>query len=150
MAVPIRYVLVVVFLLVSIVNCSVSVEPSTSGLTTFQAVFFVTSIMHKNNLFPTLAPSLNSSASLSYDSPLFADFKPNTTFDAPERANASFVILCRNSDIDGIIQSVRSVEDRFNREYRYPYVFLNEEPFDDEFKRYVPLTEQVHGLSYPQ
>jgi len=40
------------------------------------------------------------------------------------------------------------MEDRFNREYRYPYVFLNEDPFDDEFKRYAPLTklnDQVRG-----
>ena len=29
---------------------------------------------------------------------------------------------------------MREIEDRFNRRYRYPYVFLNEEPFTDEFK----------------
>lgn len=26
-------------------------------------------------------------------------------------------------------------EDRFNKEFKYPYVFLNEEPFSDEFKK---------------
>lgn len=142
MAIPIRYVLVVLFVLVSVVKFSGSVEASTSGPTTFQAVLFVTARIH-NNSFPTLAPSLQSSANSSYDSPPLADFTPVTphTLDAPERANATFVILCRNSDLDGVIQSVRSVEDRFNREYRYPYVFLNEEPFDEEFKRYVRLTE---------
>lgn len=25
-------------------------------------------------------------------------------------------------------------EDRFNKKYKYPYVFLNEEPFSQEFK----------------
>ncbi|KAI6131710.1 alpha-1,2-mannosyltransferase [Pisolithus croceorrhizus] len=51
------------------------------------------------------------------------------------KANATFIILCRNSELDGIIQSVREVEDRFNRDFNYPYVFLNDEPFTEEFKR---------------
>ena len=41
------------------------------------------------------------------------------------------------SDIKGAIQSVRDLEDRFNRRYHYPCVFLNDEPFSDEFKTYV-------------
>lgn len=50
------------------------------------------------------------------------------------RANATFVILARNSDLAGTVISIREIEDRFNRRYRYPYVFLNDEPFDDKFK----------------
>jgi len=57
--------------------------------------------------------------------------------DNAHRANATFVILCRNSDIHGAVRSIRSIEDRFNRKFRYPYVFLNEEPFTDEFKESV-------------
>lgn len=53
------------------------------------------------------------------------------------RANATFVILCRNSDIDGTVRSIREIEDRFNRRYHYPYVLLNEVPFTDEFKKSV-------------
>ncbi|KAH7886560.1 alpha-1,2-mannosyltransferase [Phlebopus sp. FC_14] len=59
--------------------------------------------------------------------------EPTSATSAPERANATFIILCRNSDLKGVIQSVRDVEDRFNRHYGYPYVFLNEEPFSEEF-----------------
>ena len=55
------------------------------------------------------------------------------------RANATFVILARNSDLAGTVRSIREIEDRFNRRYRYPYVFLNDEPFDDKFKEYVPV-----------
>lgn len=55
-----------------------------------------------------------------------------------QRANATFVMLARNSDIDGAVHAVRSVEDRFNRNYNYPWVFLNELPFSDNFKRYTP------------
>ena len=53
----------------------------------------------------------------------------------PERkANAAIVSLARNGDIDGIVFSMKQMEDRFNKKYQYPYVFLNEEVFSDEFK----------------
>ncbi|KAJ7752429.1 glycosyltransferase family 15 protein [Mycena maculata] len=51
------------------------------------------------------------------------------------RANATFVILARNSDLDSTVRSVREVEDRFNTRHHYPFVLLNDEPFSDEFKR---------------
>ncbi|CAO3607271.1 unnamed protein product [Cunninghamella echinulata] len=47
---------------------------------------------------------------------------------------AAFVILARNSNLDGVRQSVRQMEDWFNRKFNYPYVFLNDEDFDEEFK----------------
>ncbi|KAJ7214164.1 nucleotide-diphospho-sugar transferase [Mycena haematopus] len=53
------------------------------------------------------------------------------------RANATFVILARNSDLDGALLSVRGIEDRFNRRFSYPYVFLNEEEFTEDFKRRI-------------
>jgi alpha 1,2-mannosyltransferase len=59
----------------------------------------------------------------------------NTGLSIQPKANATFVILCRNSDLSSIVNSVREMEDRFNRNLGYPYVFLNEEPFTDEFKK---------------
>lgn len=47
--------------------------------------------------------------------------------------NATLVMLVRNSELAGALQSMRSLEDRFNRDYRYPWVFLNDVPFDEEF-----------------
>ncbi|KAJ7221311.1 glycosyltransferase family 15 protein [Mycena pura] len=55
------------------------------------------------------------------------------------RANATLVMLARNSDVNGAVQSIRSIEDRFNREYGYPYVFLNEEPWEDNFKKRISV-----------
>lgn len=52
-----------------------------------------------------------------------------------DRVNATFVTLARNSDLWEIAKSIREVEDRFNRNYHYDWVFLNDKPFDDEFKR---------------
>lgn len=51
------------------------------------------------------------------------------------RANATFVTLARNSDVWEISRSIRQVEDRFNKNYNYDWVFLNDDEFDDTFKR---------------
>lgn len=49
--------------------------------------------------------------------------------------NATFVTLARNSDLWEIVKSIRQVEDRFNRKYGYDWVFLNDKPFDETFKK---------------
>ncbi|KAG6890686.1 hypothetical protein C0995_005058 [Termitomyces sp. Mi166 len=63
----------------------------------------------------------------------------STNFTFQRRANATFVLLCRNSEVQGVASSIQQVEDRFNRNYNYPWVLLNEEPFTDEFKRRVSV-----------
>ncbi|CAG7937450.1 unnamed protein product [Penicillium nalgiovense] len=50
------------------------------------------------------------------------------------RMNAAFVVLVRNQELDGILQSIRSIERHFNQWFHYPYVFLNDADFDEEFK----------------
>lgn len=62
------------------------------------------------------------------------------------RANATLLMLARNSDVDDAVRAVRELEDRFNHKYRYPWVFLNEQAFSDDFKRYVPLTPVLPSL----
>ncbi|KAF5376426.1 hypothetical protein D9615_008633 [Tricholomella constricta] len=53
------------------------------------------------------------------------------------RANATFVILARNSDLEGTLKSVKDIESRFNKRMGYPYVFLNEVPFSQEFRQRI-------------
>ncbi|KAL2752366.1 glycosyltransferase family 15 protein [Sodiomyces alcalophilus JCM 7366] len=53
------------------------------------------------------------------------------------RANATFVVLARNKEVDGVVQSMKAIERHFNRWYNYPYVFLNDVEFDDNFKNTV-------------
>ncbi|KAJ5697412.1 hypothetical protein N7488_011096 [Penicillium malachiteum] len=65
---------------------------------------------------------------------------------AKEKANATFVTLARNSDIWDIAKSIRSVEDRFNRDYHYDWVFLNDKDFDDDFKKLT--TALVSGTTH--
>nr|POE46755.1 alpha-1,2 mannosyltransferase ktr1 [Quercus suber] len=54
---------------------------------------------------------------------------------AGKRMNATFVTLARNSDVWEISKSIRQIEDRFNRNYNYDWVFLNDAEFDDTFKK---------------
>ena len=76
---------------------------------------------------------------------------------APPRrhlANATLFMLARNSDIDSAMHSVREVEDRFNHKYGYPWVFLNEQQFSDDFKRcaqcsYCPDPDLTDRRSFP-
>lgn len=53
------------------------------------------------------------------------------------RLNASLVMLARNSDIDGVIKSIDSLERHFNQWFNYPWVLLNDKPFTEEFKQRV-------------
>lgn len=53
------------------------------------------------------------------------------------RENAAFVVLAKNSDLNGLRESMQMMEDRFNHKFHYPWVFLNNEPFDDKFKEWT-------------
>jgi alpha 1,2-mannosyltransferase len=57
----------------------------------------------------------------------------NVSFVPNRRANATIVMLARNGDLPGVVKSLKQMEDRFNKRFRYPYVFLNEEAFTDQF-----------------
>ena len=50
-------------------------------------------------------------------------------------ANAVMLMLARNSELEGAVSSVKQLEENFNRRYHYPWVFLNDEPFTEEFKQ---------------
>jgi alpha 1,2-mannosyltransferase len=71
-----------------------------------------------------------------YKEPVPQSYYHNTTMPPPpgRRANAAIVILARNGDLSGVVTSVKQMEDRFNKKFQYPYVFLNEQPFDEQFK----------------
>lgn len=60
------------------------------------------------------------------------------------KAKAAIVILARNSDLDGLLKSIPQFESTFNEKYRYPYVFLNEVPFDTRFKTSIPKLTKAH------
>ncbi len=52
--------------------------------------------------------------------------------------------MARNADLEGIIQSIESVENQFNKRFHYDWVFLNDVEFTDEFKQKV--TDKISGI----
>lgn len=56
------------------------------------------------------------------------------------KENAVILILCRNREMNDINKSIKNFEKRFNKKYKYPYVFLNDEEFTNEFKETLSQT----------
>ena len=61
-------------------------------------------------------------------------FRSLTGFQVSTRPRAALISLVRNSELPGLMQSMRQLEYHWNRKYQYPWIFFNEEPFSDEFK----------------
>jgi mannosyltransferase len=51
------------------------------------------------------------------------------------RENATLVMLARNEDLEGAKITIKSVEEKFNKWYKYPIVFLNDREWSAEFKQ---------------
>lgn len=63
----------------------------------------------------------------------YVNFKRPPRNSPISKENATLVMLVRNQELEGALSSIRLLEDRFNRNYHYPWVFLNEVPFTQEF-----------------
>jgi len=128
MMTPVRYILLALFLIISL-HYILSFSHEEYGR--------VTSI---KNIKDKLAPSPGKPP---YQDGIPAEYYDTVKEDKPSpperKANASIVSLARNGDIDGIVFSMKQMEDRFNKRYGYPYVFLNEEEFTEEFKSRVSV-----------
>jgi alpha 1,2-mannosyltransferase len=51
-----------------------------------------------------------------------------------KRAKAAFVVLVKNEELEEMVSSIQKLEKKFNKNYNYPYVFLNDKNFTQEFK----------------
>ncbi|PSR74154.1 hypothetical protein PHLCEN_2v10110 [Hermanssonia centrifuga] len=125
MMTPMRYILLVLGIIISL--------------------HFILSFSHEDYGRATSLSSIKSQIAGSKGYPPYKDgipeeyYQSNGTIPSPQgrKANATFVLLARNSDLNGIAMSMKQMEDRFNKKFQYPYVFLNEEPFSEEFKSRV-------------
>ncbi|KAI7872720.1 glycolipid 2-alpha-mannosyltransferase-domain-containing protein [Spinellus fusiger] len=93
-----------------------------------------------------------------YDEPVCLPDKLLETHPPTERAKAAMVILVKNSEQEAIAKTLVNLEDKFNKHFHYPYVFLNNEPFTDTFKKAVGRSSSAsmtfglipsHHWSYP-
>ncbi|CRG91305.1 mannosyltransferase [Talaromyces islandicus] len=64
-----------------------------------------------------------------------AQFELPTSDLTTGRANATLISLVRNEELEGIIRSMRQLEMSWNRKYNYPWIFFNNVPFTEEFKK---------------
>ncbi|KAB8299159.1 hypothetical protein EYC80_001263 [Monilinia laxa] len=49
------------------------------------------------------------------------------------RPKAALISLVRNSELEGMMQSMTQLEARWNHKYQYPWIFFNDEAFTAEF-----------------
>ena len=68
------------------------------------------------------------------------------TTDPSRRAKAAIVVLAQNSHLRSVLLSMQRMEQRFNGKYHYPYVFLNEQQFDSDFKQRTSAITQSRTL----
>ncbi|KAK3683116.1 O-glycoside alpha-1,2-mannosyltransferase 4 [Vermiconidia calcicola] len=89
-------------------------------------------------LIPSGAPPSIRKISEKYDKVFHSGCRdPVAEANRHERANAAFVVLARNKELEGVVESIKSVERHFNRWFHYPYVFLNDGDFNSTFKETV-------------
>lgn len=51
------------------------------------------------------------------------------------RINATIISLVRNSELEGMLQSMADLERTWNSKFNYPWTFFNDEDFTEEFKK---------------
>ena len=71
------------------------------------------------------------------------DAQPNES--TRKRINACIFMLARNWEVQEVMETIRQLEKRFNHKYRYPYVIMNDELFEESFVKHV--TELLNGTT---
>lgn len=90
-------------------------------------------------LWPSRVPKNNELLSTtSHDAilnhPNLPDLNKPPAWHNTTRVKAAFVILTRNNELDALRKTIQQLEARFNHKFNYPYVFLNDVEFTQEFK----------------
>lgn len=61
-----------------------------------------------------------------------------------DRINATLLSLVRNRELKDLIQSMQDLERTWNHKFNYPWLFINNEPFTEEFKRVTRQNTAAH------
>jgi alpha 1,2-mannosyltransferase len=67
----------------------------------------------------------------------------NKVAPAARCTNATIFLLPRNSDLKGILKSMKQMEDRFNRRFQYSYMILKQKPFSVKVKEFVAILSRL-------
>lgn len=77
------------------------------------------------------------------------DYSPDSANSA--RADAALISLVRNEEVDELIPTIRDLERTWNSKFNYPWIFFNDVPFTEEFKRKtraVTKAKIYYGMAY--
>lgn len=112
------------------------IRASFVGLILVLSILFLMSGSNSPEALITQGTSMSQVAKKDYLMP-FTDKSQGVVhpLDDGKKEKAVMVTLARNSDLWNLVKSIRHVEDRFNHRYHYDWVFLNDEPFSEEFQR---------------
>lgn len=100
----------------------------------------------KNQLILTfILTTLLVSTYLWYRSPILTSDKTSNEHSI-QRVKGCLVILIRNNELDGMVDTMTQIENTFNEKYDYPYVFLNNEEFTPTFKKRVQSLTKARVL----
>lgn len=72
------------------------------------------------------------------------------SIDGGSGENGTFLVLCRNNEIYELLETIQSVEDRYNYRHHHDWVFLNDEPFSARLVHMVSLHIPYGKLSFGQ
>jgi alpha 1,2-mannosyltransferase len=99
----------------------------------FCTCFFFWPLKAPNNELKSSNTKIPSHASL-LNHPNLPDPNLPPAWHNTTRVKAAFVILTRNNELDALRKTIQQLEARFNHKFNYPYVFLNDVEFTQEFK----------------
>lgn len=104
------------------------------GFLLFCTCFFFWPLKAPNNELAAQQKQKTSHASLLNHPNLPDPNLPPAWHNTTNRVKAAFVILTRNNELDALRKTIQQLEARFNHKFNYPYVFLNDVEFTQEFK----------------
>ncbi|KAJ8104269.1 glycosyltransferase family 15 protein [Lipomyces tetrasporus] len=114
------------------------------AVVTFLGLLLLVTAINRHSTPKISAPSyaaLNEAVFQAHSQKAFTPLVPKSDANVPvevlrarRKPKAALISLVRNSELEGIEQSMRHLEARFNHKYNYPWIFFNDVPFDDTFK----------------
>lgn len=78
-----------------------------------------------------MSPSKNPWTETDYEP---VSLKPLVRSDDERRVRAALISLVRNEEVRMIVNSIRQIENKFNKKFNYPWIFFNDQPFTKDFK----------------
>lgn len=87
------------------------------------------------DLSPNYNPFFNSEFEPESVKPLVRSGDNNNNQKSDKKVRAALISLVRNEELEGIISSMKQLEETFNSKFGYDWIFFNDKPFTKQFKQ---------------